>query len=745
MKLSLNDWKLSAYWPYAPLHGASVETGELHKSCTGLIRAKVPGSIYDDLYRAGIIPDPYTERNSMLCEWVPNRWWVYETDFVLEPSCRGKRIRLVFEGIDYHAHIYVNGRFICEHEGMYTPVTVEMGDFACFGEEKNTVRVLLHHAPDEMSAIGYTSRTFTQKARFTYKWDFCTRMIGMGLWGAVNVLVTEKPVLETLQTRYADGKLFVDVAASMAEGAVIEGELAFAGEVVAKHTGTLSRGGASFVLEISRPKLWYPNGYGEQPLYELKLTLKTAEGLFSDARTYQIGLRTLEYDRCDGAIDSALPYIPVINGKRIYIKGVNITPLDMMYGCVTEARYEALVRLCRDANVNLVRVWGGGIIEKEVFYDLCDRYGIMIWQEFIQSSSGIDNVPSKRPEFLKLAAETAEWAVPARRNHVSLTFWSGGNELRYADDTPSDYADENIAILKEIVDRLDPDRLMLPTSASGPIAWQDNSRPELNHDIHGPWKYAGSKGHYALYNDSPIQLHSEFGCDGMTNMPMLTRYLAPENRDRIHTVKTNLTWQHHGEWWDTYEYRDRPMFGEMNGDLETYVAVSQFMQAEGIRYALEAHRRRAWRNCGSIVWQMNEPWPNTSCTNLVDYDMQPKMAYWYYKKAMQSFHISLRYDSLVWSVGETFTAVPFVHDGEAEAKDALCSVIAEDDRGNILGEFSGAVSFVVPEGIRSFTLRCRAEKNGKTDENVYLYFVTREGEPDCSWEAVLAFLKRYPA
>ena len=112
---------------------------------------------------------------------------------------------------------------------------------------------------------------------------------------------------------------------------------------------------------------------------------------------------------------------------------------------------------------------------------------------------------------------------------------------------------------------------------------------------------------------------------------------------------------------------------------------------------------------------------------------------------MKPFHISLRYDSIVWNAGETFTAVPFVHDGEEEAKDALCFVIAEDDRGNILGEFSGAVSFVIPGGIRSFTLRCRAEKDGKTDENVYLCFVTREGEPDCSWEAVLAFLKRDPA
>ena len=230
----------------------------------------------------------------------------------------------------------------------------------------------------------------------------------------------------------------------------------------------------------------------------------------------------------------------------------------------------------------------------------------------------------------------------------------------------------------------------------------------------------------------------------MTNAAMLPKIFNPENRDRIYTMDENLSWQHHGEWWDTFTDRDRALFGDLDGDLAVFITVSQFMQAEGIRYALEANRRRAWKNCGSIVWQMNEPWPNVSCTNLVDYEMRPKMAYWYYRKAMQPFHISLRYDSIVWNPGETFTAVPFVHDMEEESKDARVTVTAKDEHGSVLGIFGGTVSFAVPEGIRSFTLVCEAEKDGKTARNAYLFFVTQSGEPDCSAEAVLNFAERYP-
>ncbi len=740
MKICLSDWKVAGFWPYTPLQAGSMETGHVHQGVTGAVDATVPGSVYADLLRAGLIPDPYVEQNSLLCEWVADRWWVYQTSFTPDPAWRGQRVRLVFEGIDYKAHVFFNGKKVAEHEGMYAPLVLELSDTLNYGEP-NALKVVLEAAPDEMSQIGYTSRTFTQKARFTYKWDFCPRLIGMGLWGEVFLQVTGAAVLGAVSSNYADGVLTATVAADAP--ARVKAQLTYEGTEVAQGEAMVAEGVASFELPVEQPHLWYPNGSGEQPLYQLRFIAYIDETV-SDEREVTVGLRTLEYTRCDGAIESALPYIPVINGERVYIKGVNMTPLDMMYGCVTAEQYDRFVRLCRDAGVNLIRVWGGGVIEKEAFYDACDREGIMVWQEFIQSSSGLDNVPSKRPEFLKLCRQTAEWAVPARRYHVSLTFWSGGNELMDADGFPATYEDENLAMLREITTRLDPQHLMLPTSASGPLAWMDADKPELNHDVHGPWKYAGERGHYDYYNRSPIQLHSEFGVDGMTNEAMIEKYLAPENRDRIYTMEENVTWRHHGEWWDTYGYRDYPLFGDMGGNLSDFVAVSQFMQGEGIRYALEANRRRGWRCAGSIIWQMNEPWPNVSCTNMMDYSLTPKLAYYFYREAMKPFHISLRYDRFVWEAGDTFTATPFVHDGAEEATAAAMHITATDEKGRVLGTFTGEVNFTVPEGVESITLCCEATMGEKIDKNRYIFFVRGTDRPPCSAEAVKEFLQHYP-
>ena len=309
------------------------------------------------------------------------------------------------------------------------------------------------------------------------------------------------------------------------------------------------------------------------------------------------------------------------------------------------------MRLARDAGVNLIRVWGGGIIENEDFTTSVTNteYGL----RSLSSRRRVSTTPVGGPEFLRLCAAMAETAVREKCNHVSLTYWSGGNELfDPSDEWIRDIREQNIVMLKEIADRLYPDRLMLPTSASGPLGSIDPSRPEDNHDVHGPWKYAGVEGHYKLYNTSPSQLHSEFGCDGMSNIESLRTILSPANR-KVTTVAENYVWRHHGEWWDTYEYREKPIFGELEEDeFELFVMLSQYMQAEGIRYAVEANRRRAWRNCGSIIWQFNEPWPNVSCTCLVDYYMQPKFAYWFFRDALKGFHISMRYDKLVWKEGE---------------------------------------------------------------------------------------------
>ncbi|MDG0814176.1 glycoside hydrolase family 2 TIM barrel-domain containing protein [Cohnella rhizosphaerae] len=404
-------------------------------------------------------------------------------------------------------------------------------------------------------------------------------------------------------------------------------------------------------IPIDQVRLWQPNGYGEQPLYDVRLTL-LEDGSVMDTRAFKTGIRSLSYAQNEESPEDALPYTFVVNGKRIYVRGVNMTPLDHLYGNVTPEQYEYYVLLMKRAGVNLVRVWGGGIIEKACFYELCDRHGLLVWQEFIQSSSGIDNVPSKRSAFLELIALTAASALKAKRNHVSLTVWSGGNELMSEPNLPSTCEDANLAMLKALVETNDPRRLFLPTSASGPVQYITPEKG-VSHDVHGHWKYQGNPGHYELYSDVDNLFHSEFGVDGVSAVKSLKKFL-PASELRPVSMNDSLVWRHHGEWWDTYD-RDIELFGaEVASEIGVFSRASQWIQAEGLRYVLEANRRRQFRNSGSVIWQLNEPYPNASSTSLVDYYGESKMAYYWTLRAYGPFFASAEYRRLNFRTGETF-------------------------------------------------------------------------------------------
>jgi len=592
---------------------------------------------------------------------VENRWWVYKTEFILDGGIsNAKKISLIFKGVDYKCHIFFNGQKLCEHEGMYDPIRCDISNKINV-EGINTLEVVIEAAPEEMSQIGYTSKVKTQKSRFNYKWDFSTRLVHMGIWDDVYIKVNEEAEISDIyvKTDLTEGvgiiEADIEISAQQNTKYVLKAYLSLKGELIEalnlEDEGFNTSKKMRFV--VKNPLIWWPNGHGEQPLYQLFIQVMV-DGNLSDECYKNVGIRKLEYERNEGSSEESLSYILKINGKRIYIKGVNLTPIDLMYGGVSQERYTSITQLLKNANINLVRVWGGGIIEKDSFYELCDQKGILVWQEFIQSSSGIDNVPPKDQRYMELLKRSSLAAIIGRRSHTCLAYWSGGNELRgEGNERPADFHDENIKVLQELVKKFDPIRMFLPTSASGPNEFLNISPDQQgkNHDVHGPWKYEGITLHYQLYNQSDSLLHSEFGVDGFTNLCAVKKFLSMENRT-VSSVKDNKVWRHHGEWWDTTK-RDNGIFGAINS-LNTQIKCSQFIQAEGLRYAVESNRRRKYMNSGSIIWQFNEPWPNLFCTNIVDYYEVPKMAYYWVKKVFADTCISLQYERLKYCVGEEF-------------------------------------------------------------------------------------------
>ena len=546
----------------------------------GWLPARVPGSVVDDLVRAGEVPTPYFERNSRLAEWAAERTWVYR--------CRMRGGTVELGGVDHEATVFVDGEELAHHVGAFTPFRVEVPD----GE--HLLAVAVHAAPPSEAQVGHTSRVRVHKSRMSYGWDFCPRLVHQGIWRPVTL--DPAPELFPVVT-LRDGVGRVEAAGQM-------------------------------LLEVAGPELWWPNGSGEQRLYR--------------AGDVDVGFRTVELD----------DYRLVVNGLPVPIRGWNWVPLDVLHGVPRPEKLERLLRLAQRANVNLLRVWGGGLIESEEFYSLCDRLGLLVWQEFSQSSSGLESVPSKEPEFVAALAADARQIVPRLRRHPSLAIWGGGNELDADDSHPA------LAALRDVVRELDPERAWLATSPIG----------EKN--VHGPWEHQGLREHYAHYDAGAALLNSELGVEGMTNRRALEELIAPEHR--WPADRSNPVYEHLGAWWNNAAFVQEAFGGRIE-DVETMRRASQWLQYDGLRYAVEATIRRG---AGVIPWQLNESFPNAWCTSAVDWHGEPKPAYHGVARAYRGAP-SAQFATCAWGGrGEARALV----DAPARLYDLDGRVVAEGDR-----------------------------------------------------------------
>ncbi|MBI3919861.1 MAG: hypothetical protein HY318_00485, partial [Armatimonadetes bacterium] len=387
------------------------------------IPAQVPGTVQDDAFDAGLIPDFTYDLNSRACEWTSERDWVYVKEFESPEVPPGGIVRLHFEGVDYACHVFLNGQHLGDHEGMYDAFEYDVTDLLTRGGTNKLVMVV-EHAPREVGQIGRTSAVRIWKARFAYDWDWCTRLVPVGIWDSVSLLVTGPAYIKVARVttilhddlKSADVGLAVEIGANGSHALRASFWVDFEGQCCINEEQRILvsglRTGSAYCDAIRRPHLWWPNGYGDQPLYNARFGLFSERGDVLDDCTFHFGVRRVRAVTNDEAPEGALPYVLEVNGKKVFIKGWNWAPIHQLYGREMPDRYERWLRTAQHAHCNLLRVWGGGLLEKEVFYNLCDRYGIMVWQEFIQSSSGIDNRPSESPEYLRYIRDQAEKMIP---------------------------------------------------------------------------------------------------------------------------------------------------------------------------------------------------------------------------------------------------------------------------------------------------------------------------------------------
>jgi beta-mannosidase len=375
-------------------------------------------------------------------------------------------------------------------------------------------------------------------------------------------------------------------------------------------------------------------------------------------------------DRAAQAASSGLSVFGYVANRFGYAKGWNWVPPDMMYGVDQPERIERLFQLAKRANVNVLRIWGGGGIERERVYELADKYGIMLWQEFPLSSSGDGRVPSEDPGYIQLLQDEARQVIPLKRNHPSLAVWGGGNELHDSTNRPP--SPETLpTVLKAIgkeVSVLDPDRPYLPTS---PMSRSGVSELEPQ-EVHGPYFHMGTERQYARYNHGTSLLSSEFGTEGLNNQNVLNATVPAETIQPV--SRDNDTWVHRGEWWINTVMLEKT-FGKFGEDLPSLQRASQLFQKDGLQYAVESNLRRWPHNSGSLPWQFNEPFPSGFGTNAVDFFARPKPVYFGVARAYAPVTVTARFDRQAWGGHPNFEAEIWAGNTQAEAVGAVSAEI----------------------------------------------------------------------
>ena len=595
-----------------------------------VMKGHIPGCDRSFLKENGqCTADPYFGRNLEFTRFSENYSWAFRKFFTVPENWKNRRILLNFARVDYKAAFFVNGEYITDHSCASYGLTFDITDNLKLDGE-NVISVLFYPAPDGLpNHLSDRPADFAKyhRTQIGFGWDWSRRYQPMGIVDSVTLIGYEKCRIADSFLKFDGSKAILELeienrfACTEKFTASLEPEN-FAGKSsILEKELTLCPGKNSFSFEFPLPedlKLWYPNGEGEQSLYKLELSV----GGCSESIT--TGFKTVQMSRNPDSPENARDLTFTINGKPLFVRGVNYVPADLDFSKVTAKDYEHLVFAAKAAGINLFRIWGGGVIEKPAFYEACDRAGIMVWQEFMHACSQYD----KSAEFLALTRREGIAIIKNLRNHVAVTLFCGGNELLYYGEIPDS------PMLKqygELVAELAPG---LPYHTTSP----DLSRPGERH--HGPWHYRS----HGEWNTHFRHFASELGCNGTPVYESVKRFI-PENEL---AAMSGPSMDYHFFNKEGLNDLGRPLREFFNiENMEQFCAASLFSQADTIGYIMAHYRRQAPKASGCIFWQYNEPWP-TASWNVIDYYGLPKKSFYTLKEANAPVLLSLKDES--WAV-----------------------------------------------------------------------------------------------
>ena len=606
-------------------------------------RATVPGCDRSVLMENGEIDDVMYGFNLERSSWAEDKSWAFRKRFMLPEELRNaQRLRIRFEMLDYDCTVWLNGNRLGWHTSAFTPcefdITREVNR-----DKENIIAVVFEpikqaspqHFHDKPAEFAYFHRS-----PMSYGWDWSRKLLASGIMDDVTILGSNAGYIIDAFFRGAkdDAILELELAAEQDMTETVKLEIVplnFEGKSYTfEETLQLKHGANKHKLEFSCPGAhqWYPNNYGAPDLYTLKISFAGVE------KVMQVGFRTIEMSRNPGSHPDAYALTYTINGKEIFVRGTNWVPADLLISEAKAEDYERLIRLAKEANFNYFRIWGGGIIEKNIFYDLCDRYGMLIHQEFMHACS-------EYPQDGKFLAELKREGTAVLkkiRSHVCISMICGGNELQYYGEDPGS---PMLMQYGQLAAELTPHLEYHVTSP-------DRSRPGERH--HGPWYFR----QHNFYNTHFRNFASEVGCNGCPEEESALKFI-PENA----TFPDSQVCRFHFMQLDKYKGLQHQWAAFAPESRREYCQSSMLAQGDLLSYLMARYRRYMPESSGCVFWQYNEPWPTFSYS-IVDYYHVPKIAHYYTARVNKSAIVSLEDDSWCITNGE-YSGKAFVTCDEA--------------------------------------------------------------------------------
>jgi beta-mannosidase len=598
--------------------------------------ATVPGSIHTDLLAVGLIPDPFAADNELRVQWVGHSDWEYSAPFVVDASLLAlPAIDLVCEGLDTVAEVQINGALVGHAGNMFRTWRWPVKALLHAGENRISVRFRSAPAwcaerdavrPLPQANAFFPGAPYLRKAPYHFGWDWGPMLPTAGIWrpifleaysarlddlqivqhhqaGAVSLTV--RAAVDGTTPAGAGSAAAVEVRVTAPDGQVFSGE------------GVLAQGAAAVVLPLEQPELWWPNGMGGQPLYAVEVRLIDGAGEVLDSAVRRVGLRTIELRQEPDRWGSG--FVFAVNGVPFFAKGANWIPADSFPARVSDALYAHLLTSAAAAHMNMIRVWGGGFYEDERFYTLCDELGLLVWQDFMFSCSVY---PFVDPAFLETVAAEVMDNVRRLRHRPCMALWCGNNELEAgwthwgwatAERRDLQEADKEFfySTLRRQVQELDPSTPYWPGSPSSNLP-HTLPQSDATGDTHR-WEVWHELRPFSHYLTQIPRFVSEFGFQSLPPLATIATYAPPDEWNM-----TSYLMEHHQRNTDgngrivaylSYHFR-------LPSDFPSLVYLSQVLQAEAMRTAVE-HWRRQWpRTAGALYWQLDDCWPVASWASL---------------------------------------------------------------------------------------------------------------------------------